>query len=113
MDHNCAISRNIPQFHQHVAMCCVARSTCSSLRSDQASAEHFQQCAEFLLLRDRGLGPLAVTVLPIPLAGGLPAPLAPPCNRHRPFFVAGDRQGFSFWSGGPPALPEIWRQATA
>src|SRR5215472_145228 len=34
----------------------------------QASAEHLQQCAEFLPLRNRGLGPLAVTVLPIPLA---------------------------------------------
>jgi hypothetical protein len=34
----------------------------------QASAEHFQQCAEFLLLRNRGLGPLAVTVLLIPFA---------------------------------------------
>jgi hypothetical protein len=29
--------------------------------------EHFQQCAEFALLRNRGLGPLAVTVLAIPL----------------------------------------------
>ena len=36
--------------------------------SCQASAEHFQQCAEFLPLRNRGLGPLAVTVLPIPFA---------------------------------------------
>src|SRR5215510_1169972 len=36
--------------------------------SCQASAEHFQQCAEFLPLRDCGLGPLAVTVLPIPFA---------------------------------------------
>jgi hypothetical protein len=36
--------------------------------SSQASAEHFKQCAEFLLLRNRGLGPIAVTVLPIPLA---------------------------------------------
>src|SRR5260221_14613202 len=36
--------------------------------SCQASAEHFEQCAEFLPLRNRGLGPLAVTVLPIPLA---------------------------------------------
>jgi hypothetical protein len=34
----------------------------------QAVAEHFQQCAESPLLRNRGLGPLAVTVLPIPLA---------------------------------------------
>jgi hypothetical protein len=29
----------------------------------QASAEHLQQCAEFLPLRNRALGPLAVTVL--------------------------------------------------
>src|SRR6516162_3792300 len=33
-----------------------------------ASTEHFQQCAEFPPLRNRGLGPLAVTVLPIPFA---------------------------------------------
>ncbi len=31
----------------------------------EANAEHFLQSAEFLLLRNRGLGPLAVTVLPI------------------------------------------------
>jgi hypothetical protein len=36
--------------------------------SSQVSAEHFQQCAEFLLLRDCGLGPFAVAVLPISLA---------------------------------------------
>src|SRR2546426_12455066 len=35
--------------------------------SCQASAEHLEQCTEFLPLRTRGLGPLAVTVLPIPL----------------------------------------------
>ena len=29
--------------------------------SRQASSEHFQQCAEFLLLCNRGLGALAVT----------------------------------------------------
>ena len=34
----------------------------------QASAEHFQQCAEFLLLRNRGLGALAVTELSVALA---------------------------------------------
>ena len=34
----------------------------------QASVEHFQQCAEFALFRNRGLGPLAVTVLPISVA---------------------------------------------
>src|SRR5947208_466178 len=36
--------------------------------SRQTGAEHFQQCAQFALLRNRGLGPLAVTVLPVPLA---------------------------------------------
>ena len=34
----------------------------------QASPEHFEQRAEFLPLRNRGLGPLAVPELPIPLA---------------------------------------------
>jgi hypothetical protein len=33
---------------------------------------------------------------PFRLPGGPPLPLAPPCNRHRPFFVAGDRQGNDF-----------------
>ena len=36
--------------------------------SCQASAEHLKRCAEFALFRNRGLGPLAVTVLAIPLA---------------------------------------------
>jgi hypothetical protein len=36
--------------------------------SGQARAEHFQQCAEFPLLCNRGLGALAVTVLPVPFA---------------------------------------------
>jgi|SRR5262249_3958493 len=34
----------------------------------RASAEHFQKCTEFPPLRNRALGPLAVTALPIPLA---------------------------------------------
>jgi hypothetical protein len=34
----------------------------------QASAEYFQQCAELPPLGNRGPGPLAVTVLPIPFA---------------------------------------------
>jgi hypothetical protein len=42
----------------------------STLRiSRQTSAEHFEQCAEFLPFRNRGLGLLAMTVLPIPLTG--------------------------------------------
>jgi hypothetical protein len=36
--------------------------------SCQASAKHFQQCAEFLPLRNRGFGTLTVTILPIPFA---------------------------------------------
>jgi len=44
--------------------------------SCQTGAEHFQRCAEFLPLRNRGFGPLAVTVLPIPLA----SVLADPCR---------------------------------
>ena len=36
--------------------------------SCQASTEHFEQCAEFLPLRNRGLRPLAMTVLAIALA---------------------------------------------
>jgi hypothetical protein len=35
--------------------------------SCQTGAEHFQQCAEFAVFCNRGLGPLAVTVLPVPL----------------------------------------------
>jgi hypothetical protein len=47
----------------------------------QASAEHFQQSAEFLPLRNRGLGPLAVAVLPVPLAG---RPAATACAAVQP-----------------------------
>ena len=67
----------------------------------QANAEHFQQCVEFPLLRNRGLGPVAVTVCPFRLPGGPPLPLAPPCNRQRPFFVAGDRQGCPLFVRAP------------
>jgi hypothetical protein len=46
-----------------------AQPRTSRLRvSCQASAEHFQQCAELALFRNRGLGPVAMTVLPVPLA---------------------------------------------
>jgi hypothetical protein len=36
--------------------------------SPQTSAKHSEQCAEFPLLRNRRLGPLAVAVLPIAVA---------------------------------------------
>jgi hypothetical protein len=40
----------------------------SGAGSRQAGAEHFQQCDEFVPLRNSSLRPFAVTVLPIPLA---------------------------------------------
>ena len=49
-------------------------------------------------LRNSSLGPFAMAVLTIPLPGGPPLPLAPPCNRQRFSFVAGDRRGFPSWS---------------
>ena len=51
-------------------------SSTTHCSSGQASAEHFQQCTEFPLLRNRSLGPLAVTVLPIPPASVLADPLS-------------------------------------
>jgi len=54
----------------------------------QPGAEYFQQCTEFPLLCNRGLGPFAVTVLPISLAS---RGTATSCAAVQ--FVAGDRQG--------------------
>jgi hypothetical protein len=45
----------------------LANVSCPSI-SCQTGAERFQQCTQFALLRNRGLGVLAVTVLPIPFA---------------------------------------------
>ena len=59
-----ARARSLPTRHLNM----VPRIRIRRQGSCQASAEHFQQCAEFLLLRNRGLGPLAVMVLPIALA---------------------------------------------
>src|SRR6516162_5088164 len=47
---------------------CTNHALLDFMYSCQPSAEHFEQCAEFLPLRNRGLGPLAVTILPIALA---------------------------------------------
>jgi len=70
-----------------------ARDTCWDGRaclgvthSSQASAEHFQQCAEFLPLRNRGLGPLAVPVLPIPFARRAAATACAAVQSTAPFF---------------------------
>src|ERR1700738_4901406 len=64
--------------------------------SYQPSTEHFQQCAEFLPLRNRGLGTLAVTVLPIPLARRAAATACAGAIDNA-LFIAGDphRNGFS------------------
>jgi hypothetical protein len=56
--------------------------------SCQASAEHFEQCAEFLPLRNRGLGSLAVTVLPIPLARRAAATACAAVQSTAPLLVA-------------------------
>ena len=61
----------------------------------QASAEHFQQCAEFLPLRNRGLGPLAVTVLSVALARRPAATACAAVQSFRPcaFFSSGLESG--------------------
>jgi hypothetical protein len=58
----------------------------STLRiSRQASAEHLEQCT-VLPLRNRGLGPLGVTVLPIPLARRAAATVCAAVQSAAPFF---------------------------
>jgi hypothetical protein len=52
----------------------------------QAVAEHFQQCAESPLLCNRGLGALAVTVLPIALAGRAAATACAAVQSAAPLF---------------------------
>jgi hypothetical protein len=52
----------------------------------QVGAEHFQQSAEFLPLRNRDLGPLAVTVLPIPFAGRAAATACAAVQSTAPLF---------------------------
>jgi hypothetical protein len=72
--------------------------------SSQASAEHFQQCAKFPLLRNRSLGPLAVTVLPINALGVIGPPRSEQntngdascsrCRRRSAHALAGDGTRF-------------------
>jgi hypothetical protein len=54
--------------------------------SCQASAQYFQQCAEFPLLRNRGLGPVAVAVLPIALARRAAATVCAAVQSTAPLF---------------------------
>src|SRR5215469_1950274 len=69
--------------------------------SCQTSAEHFQQCAEFVPLRNRGLGPLAVTILPIPFARRAAATACTAVQPTAPLFVAGDRQRYPLFVRAP------------
>ena len=71
----------------------------------QASAEHFQQCAEFLPLRNRGLGPLTVPVLPVPFARRAAATACAAVQSTAPFFVAGERQYFDLLKSVLPLVP--------
>src|SRR5262249_39569852 len=54
--------------------------------------------------RNRGLGPLAVTVLPTPFARRATLPLAPPCNRQCPFSSLATGQGDAFLMARKPSL---------
>jgi len=74
----------------------------------QVSAEHLQQCAEFLPLRNRGLGPLVVPVSPVPLTGRAAATLcaavqstAPLFRRWRPAGVGNDEKLDVTWPNSP------------
>src|SRR5262245_9346491 len=65
------------------------------------NAEHFQQCAEFLPFRNRGFGPRAVTVLPVPFARRAAATsLRRRAIDSAPFSSLGERQK------GRPAVSE-------
>jgi hypothetical protein len=55
-------------FSDRTTPLCFCSRIAGVTHSFQAGAEHFQQCAVSLPLDNRGLGPLAVTVLAIPLA---------------------------------------------
>ena|SRR5262245_38952173 len=65
-----------------------------SSSSGQASAEDFQQCAEFLLLRNRGFGPLAVPVLAIALARRAAATVCAAVQSTAPLFRRWRPAGF-------------------
>jgi hypothetical protein len=61
--------------------------------SHEAGTQHLQQCAEFPPLRDCGLSPFAMTILPVPLSGRAAAYRLAVQAASPLFFVAGDRQG--------------------
>jgi hypothetical protein len=59
---------------------------CEFTYSPQASAKHFQQCVEFLPLRNRLLSPLAVTILPVPFASRAAATACAAVQSTAPLF---------------------------
>ena len=61
--------------------------------SSQSSPEHLQQCAELSTLRNRGLGPLAVTILPVAFAGRRAATRCPAVQSTSPFTGRGAPAG--------------------
>src|SRR6516165_4858168 len=67
----------------------------SAAMFEESCTEPFQQRAEFLLLRNRGLGPLPVTVLAIPLARRGTATACAAVQSFRPcaFFSSGLESG--------------------
>src|SRR5262245_48694319 len=93
------------RLYGHVEEGCTNHALLDFTCSCQASAEHFQQCAEFPPLRNRGLGPLDVTVLPIALAR---RGAATACAAVRRSSIWGNNRGSGLlagiqWSGaGPP-----------
>ena len=58
----------------------------SAAMFEESCTEPFQQRAEFLPLHNRGLGPLAVTVLPVPLAGRAAATVCAAVQSTAPLF---------------------------
>jgi hypothetical protein len=50
---------------------------------------------------------------PFRLPGGPPLPFAPPCNRQRPFFVAGDRQGLPFLVAGAAGVSVTYQESAS
>jgi len=81
--------------------------------SNQASAEQFQQRAEFPPLRNRALGPLAVTILPIALASRGTATSCAAVQSTAPFFssLATGRVSRSLYALRTAGLSEIARVA--
>src|SRR5215831_14524689 len=77
--------------------------------SCQASAGHLEQCAEFLPLRNRGLGPLAVTVLSIPFARRATATACAAVQSTAPLFRRRRPAGLS--ALGPRLLSQGTNQA--